>query len=109
VTDIAFARRGTASAVLVWEEAAAIIAAVMVGHDGHRGTMYYVGVDPSHRGKGLGREVMQTAETWLSDRGVWKVNLLVRNDNAKAIGFYERAGYAKSDVISLAKQIKRLR
>jgi ribosomal protein S18 acetylase RimI-like enzyme len=107
VSDIAFARRSATSDVLIWEEDGSIIASVMVGHDGHRGVMYYLGVDPAHQKKGIGREVVRGAEEWLADHGVWKVNLLLRNDNSDARGFYEKLGYAKSPVISLQKSIKR--
>jgi ribosomal protein S18 acetylase RimI-like enzyme len=69
--------------------------------------MYYLAVDPAHQKSGLGKEVVTTAERWLSDRGVWKVNLLVRTDNAQALGFYEKLGYAQNAVSSLGKVIKR--
>ncbi len=107
VTDIGFARRGQSSAVLVWVIDNKILATVMVGHDGHRGAMYYLGVDPSQRMTGLGREVVDAAERWLSERGVWKVNIMVRNDNAEARGFYEKLGYADGAVISMGKSIRR--
>ncbi len=108
VTDIGFARRGPSSAVLVWDDKGEIIASVMVGHDGHRGVMYYLAVDPSRQKEGLGREVVFAAEKWLSDLGVWKVNLMVREDNAGARGFYEKMGFALNAVVSLGKNIKRL-
>jgi ribosomal protein S18 acetylase RimI-like enzyme len=107
VTDIAFARRGPSSAVLVWEIDRHIVATVMVGHDGHRGVMYYLAVHPDQQGQGLGREVAMAAESWLSERGVWKVNLMVRDDNATARGFYEKLGYAPNAVVSYGKSIKR--
>jgi ribosomal protein S18 acetylase RimI-like enzyme len=107
VTDINFARRGPASAVLVWEDLGHIIATVMVGHDGHRGAMYYLGVDPAHRKSGLGSEVIRVAEAWFAERGVWKVNILVRSDNAEARGFYEKLGFTSHHVISLGKIIRR--
>jgi ribosomal protein S18 acetylase RimI-like enzyme len=107
VTDIAFARRGPSSDVLVWEQGGSIVATVMVGHDGHRGQMYYVGVEPTLRKTGLGREVVQSAEQWLTERGVWKVNLLVRDDNDEALGFYDRLGYSSAPVKSLQKPLKR--
>ncbi len=40
----------------------------MVRHDGHRGTVYYLGVDPDARGHGLGRALMGAAEDWLRER-----------------------------------------
>jgi ribosomal protein S18 acetylase RimI-like enzyme len=107
VTDIGFARRGPSSAVLIWELDGKIAASVMVGHDGHRGAMYYLAVHPAHQKIGLGKEVVAAAETWLSERGVWKINLVVRDDNTKARGFYEKLGFTSNPVISFGKSIKR--
>jgi len=36
-------------------------------------------------------------------RGVWKVQLLVRADNAKALGFYDRLGYRDTGSVCLQK------
>ena len=47
--DIALARRRANSTVLIGRNGAAIVATAMVGHDGHRGWVYYVAVDPDHR------------------------------------------------------------
>ena len=92
--DFRFALAGPASAVLVREDAAAIVAAAMVGHDGHRGWLYYVAVAPLHRGRGLGRGIVAAVEAWLRARGVPKAQLLIRETNTQVTGFYERLGYA---------------
>ena len=42
---------------------------------------------------GLGRAMMDTAERWLAARGIWKVQLLIREDNAAVKQFYEHLGY----------------
>ena len=47
-SDITFARKGPNSAVLVGREANAIVASIMVGHDGHRGWVYYVEIGRAH-------------------------------------------------------------
>ncbi|MEO1092844.1 MAG: GNAT family acetyltransferase [Pseudomonadota bacterium] len=91
--DLAFAAAGPSSAVLVQTAKEAVVGAVMVGHDGHRGTVYYLGVDPAQRRVGGGASLMRAAEAWLRQRGVWKLNLLVRETNAEVIGFYEALGY----------------
>jgi hypothetical protein len=91
--DIAFGRGKPNSEVLVARLDGEIVASVMVGHDGHRGTVYYVSVDPDAQGAGLGRAVMQAAEAWLRDRGVWKLNLVIRAENEAVRGFYEALGY----------------
>ncbi len=107
VTDIGFARRGPSSAVLVWEVNGTIIGSVMVGHDGHRGTLYYVGVDPHQQRNGLGREMVRDAEAWLGERGIWKINILVRDDNDDARRFWAKVGYTPNAVVSLSKNIRR--
>lgn len=103
--DIAFARQSETSTVLVLEREGRIIASVMVGHDGHRGMLYYVAVDPAQQRKGLGKAAVRAAEAWLRDRGVWKVNLLVRAENASVKGFYESLGYEVNPVLCMARKI----
>jgi ribosomal protein S18 acetylase RimI-like enzyme len=101
--DIAFARRNPHSTLLVAEMEGDVIATVMVGEDGHRGWVYYVAADPNHQGKGLGRAMMSAAEDWLTKRGVWKMQLLVREENAKVIEFYEHLGYRDTSTVCLQK------
>ena len=105
-TDIAFARRGPNSDVLVATHGGRIVASAMVGHDGHRGVVYYVSVAPDARGEGLGREIMAAAERWLVERGIWKLNLLVRGSNREVINFYQSVGYAVEDSLCLSKRLQ---
>jgi ribosomal protein S18 acetylase RimI-like enzyme len=92
--DFAFARAGACSDVLVGEdETGQIKGTVMVGHDGHRGWLYYVASDPDSRGAGFGRQLVMAAEGWLRERGVIKAQLLVRETNTKVVSFYERLGF----------------
>ena len=105
VKDIAFARAGPASDVLVGRQGDRIVASVMVGHDGHRGAVYYVSTDPDVQGRGLGRQVMAAAEDWLRARGVWKLNLVIRDDNAKVRSFYEAIGYETEPRILMARPL----
>ena len=53
----------------------------MVGHDGHRGVLYYLAVDPEFQKRGFGKAAVAAAEAWLRARGVWKINLMVRSEN----------------------------
>jgi ribosomal protein S18 acetylase RimI-like enzyme len=101
--DIAFARRDDHSTVLVGVEDGRIVASAMVGEDGHRGWVYYVAIALERQRSGFGRIMMQAAEDWLIKRGVWKVQLLVRADNAKAARFYEQLGYRDTQSVCLQK------
>ena len=101
--DIALARRGPNSAILIGRDGDAMIATAMVGHDGHRGWVYYVAVDPARREKGFGRAIMNAAEDWLRQAGIAKLQLMVRRENARAGAFYQSIGYAESQTIVFAK------
>ncbi len=103
--DLAFARGKATSDVLVGLADGRIVASAMVGHDGHRGAMYYVSVDPACRGRGLGAELVRAAEAWLKARGVWKVNLLVRTGNEPVLGFYAEQGYVRGSTVQIEKWI----
>ena len=103
--DIAFARQTENATLLVGRLNGLIVASAMAGHDGHRGTVYYVSVDPEEQGKGFGHTIMAAAEEWLLKRGVWKLNLMVRAGNAPVIEFYEALGYGREDRVNLSKWI----
>jgi ribosomal protein S18 acetylase RimI-like enzyme len=101
--DIALARRDGNATVLLGRMDGAAAASVLVGHDGHRGWVYYVSVDPDHRNKGFGRLIMQAAEDWLRARGILKLQLMVRGDNAQVHAFYESIGYYDQQRTTFAK------
>ena len=101
--DIAFARKGPNSVVLIGRDGSSLVASVLVGHDGHRGWVYYVAVDPECRHKGYGRFIMATAEDWLRALGLEKLQLMVRGDNAEVQAFYQSLGYLEQERVIFAK------
>jgi ribosomal protein S18 acetylase RimI-like enzyme len=103
--DLAFAAAKFNSEVLVGLVDGRIVASVMVGHDGHRGAMYYVSVEPAARGRGYGHAIVAAAEAWLLERGVWKVNLLVRAENTAVLAFYDGLGYQAGSSLQIEKWI----
>ncbi|OYX69413.1 MAG: GNAT family acetyltransferase [Rhizobiales bacterium 32-66-11] len=104
--DIALARRGPHSTILVARDAGdAVVGSVMVGHDGHRGWIYYLAVDPDLTRQGLGRALAHTAEDWLKARGVPKLMLLVRPENEQVRAFYAASGYIEEPRIIFTKRL----
>jgi len=102
-SDIALARKGENAAMLAGRDNSGIVASVLVGHDGHRGWVYYVAVDPDCRHKGYGRVIMDAAEHWLRLRGIEKLQLMVRPDNSQVQAFYRSIGYLEQERIIYAK------
>jgi ribosomal protein S18 acetylase RimI-like enzyme len=101
--DIAFARKSPNAAILVAKRDGKLCASVMVGHDGHRGWLYYLAVDPKLQREGVGRRMTKAAEDWLRGRGVAKVMLMVRAENEAVRAFYAASGYEEQERVILAK------
>ncbi|MDD1526616.1 GNAT family acetyltransferase [Bradyrhizobium sp. WBOS7] len=101
--DIALARRRDNSTVLIGRDDGAIAATIMVGHDGHRGWVYYVAVDPDSQKRGFGRLIMAAAEDWLRAAGISKLQLLVRRENDRAHAFYGSLGFELSTSVMFQK------
>lgn len=92
--------------LLVLEEDGELIGSVMVGYEGHRGWINYLAVHPAHRRQGLGRLLMDEAETRLRGLGCPKVNLQVRNSNEAAREFYRQIGYTFDEAVSFGKRLE---
>jgi ribosomal protein S18 acetylase RimI-like enzyme len=102
-SDIAFARKGANATILTGRHDGKLVATAMVGHDGHRGWVYYVAVDPQMQGQDFGRTIMTAAEDWLRQQGVEKAMLMVRADNTNVRAFYDKLGYDTQERVIYAK------
>lgn len=106
VTDLERALAGPASTVLAATgDGGELVGTVMVGHDGHRGWLYYLAVRPSRRREGVGRGLVTACETWLRAREVPKLQLMVRGGDDGAMGFYDALGYERSEVVVLGRRL----
>lgn len=94
---------GATSTVLGVLQDDELLGTAMVGHDGHRGWVYYLAVARAHQRQGLGARLMRAAEEWLRARGAVKVQVMVRRTNDSVVTFYETIGYETSDVAVLAR------
>jgi ribosomal protein S18 acetylase RimI-like enzyme len=104
--DLRRALEGPTSTVLGGFDGERLVGTAMVGHDGHRGWVYYLAVAEDQRGSGLGRRLMLAAERWLRERGAVKVQLMVRSTNEAVLGFYEHLGYEDAEVQVRSKWLK---
>lgn len=106
--DYARALSGPSSAVLgafLPDAGGDLVGTVMVGGDGHRGWVYYLAADPARRRQGIGRRLMEAAEAWLTERGLPKIQFLVRGSNGAVLDFYDHLGYETQDVVVLGRRL----
>lgn len=103
-SDFRRAVEGGSSVVLGMYDDEALIGTAMVGVDGHRGWVYYVASAPERRGQGIGRSLMEAAETWVEGRGMPKVQLMVRRSNTAVVDFYDALGYEEQDCVVLGRR-----
>ncbi len=103
--DLRRAVSGPSSTVLALvSPTGGLLGTAMVGHDGHRGWVYYLAVAPVARGAGLGRALMTACEEWVVARGMPKLMLMVRATNTPVLGFYEQLGYVVEDTAVLGRR-----
>jgi len=70
-----------------------IIGAVLCGHDGRRGYIYHLAINPSYEGRGLGRCLIGECLDGLKRAGLERANILVAKDNLRGLEFWRRCGW----------------
>lgn len=103
VADFRFALGKPNSDILMTDDGCG---AVMVGHDGHRGWLYYLAVAPARQREGVGRMLVNAAEHWLAARDVPKVQLMMRETNQAVAAFYQRLGFDPMPRINMQKWLR---
>ena len=73
------------------------IGAVLCGHDGRRGYIYHLAVDPAYHGSGVARRLIDECLAGLKRAGLERVNLLVARDNVRGREFWKRRGWEELD------------
>lgn len=103
--DIERAHAQPATRILVGTLDDRVMASGMVGHDGHRGWLYYLAVDPAERGHGYGAEIIAIAERYLIDIGCPKLMMMVRPGQPRLNAYYERLGFRDNAIVAFGKRL----
>ena len=85
--DIARKNSDQKGKFLIGKMDAVLMASIMIGYDGHRGSINFLAVDPDFAGADYGKILMAEAERFLLSVGCPKINFCVRTDNDKAIEY----------------------
>ncbi len=74
-----------------------VIGAILCGHDGRRGCLYHVCVDPLHRRRGIGTDMVVHAMEALKSEGISKVSLIAFTKNDIGNAFWKKIGWTKRE------------
>jgi len=80
-------------ALVVAEVGDHIVGSVIAAWDGWRGSVYRLVVSPGHRRGGLGRRLVEAAETRLADAGARRSQAIVVETDPRATGFWRATGW----------------
>jgi ribosomal protein S18 acetylase RimI-like enzyme len=71
----------------------AMVGVALCGHDGRRGCIYPLAVDPAYQSRGLGKRLMDESLDGLRQVGLKRALILVANDNPRGRKFWSRHGW----------------
>lgn len=90
---------------LVAEGGGRIVGTVLATHDGRKGWINRLAVEPASRRKGIGRRLVLEAESWLEAQGMIILACLIEEDNAGSMAVFEKLGYKKHpEILYFAKR-----
>lgn len=69
------------------------------------GAVQNLGIDPDHRGRGLGSILLLRAADGFRREGLTRMHLEVTTDNTAAIRLYERLGFRRAQVVYKAAEV----
>ncbi len=77
------------------------VGAVLCGHDGRRGHIYHLGVDPLVRRQGVGSALLSQCMVALAEDGILVCRASVLIDNPQAQAFWRAVGWSEREHLKL--------
>lgn len=74
-----------------------LIAAVLCGHDGRRGSINHLAVSPEYRGQGIGKALVNRCLSELQKAGIRKCNIVVFQDNTSGLEFWHKLAWKERE------------
>jgi N-acetylglutamate synthase len=84
-----------------------LVAVAVLTHDGRKGWINRLAVDPAYRRKGLARRLIAEAERWfIQEVGLEVWAALIEKDNTASQALFERMGYGRHDLVYVSKRTR---
>lgn len=91
-----FLRRNPTTSVVATEDGK-LVGAILCGHDGRRGCLYHVCVDPDYRRRGIGKAMVGFCLDALREEGINSVTLIAFTQNDIGNSFWHHVGWAERE------------
>ncbi|MBS1589366.1 MAG: GNAT family N-acetyltransferase [Bacteroidetes bacterium] len=91
--------RRIAKEVLAYQLDNQIAGFVTLGEKNNRADIGIIAVDYHFRGKGIGKDLMSSAEKWFSNLGYHSIQVVTQGTNIPACSLYESCGYKVEQVM----------
>lgn len=91
-----FLKRNPTTSVVSIEDGK-VVGTILCGHDGRRGCMYHVCVDPDYRRRGIGKAMVVFAMNRLREEKISKVSLIAFTQNDIGNAFWRQIGWTKRE------------
>ena len=85
-----------------------LIGAVLCGHDGRRGYLNHLAVDPNYHRQGIGQRLANACLEALKAAGIDKCHIFVYGENVSGLAFWKAVGwYGRSELVLMSHDIDR--
>ena len=83
-----------------------LVGAVLCGHDGRRGYLHHLAVDPDYRHQKIGQRLVSAGLNALKAAGIDKCHIFVYGDNVSGLAFWKAIGwYARPELVLMSRDI----
>jgi ribosomal protein S18 acetylase RimI-like enzyme len=83
--------------VLGLENEGQLIGVIIATHDGRKGWINRLAVDPDHRRRGYAKQLIAAAEDSLRARGITVIAALIKGENEASLTLFQQLGYQLHD------------
>ena len=70
-----------------------IVGVALCGHDGRRGHIYHLAIDPAYQGRGLGKRLLDECLNGLRRVGLKRAIIMVADTNSRGREFWRRCNW----------------
>lgn len=81
--------------ILLAEDGGDLIGSVIASHDGRKGWINRLAVDPERRNEGIARELVSNAEDWFEKEGIGIFACLIERGNTVSLKTFNALGYVE--------------